>query len=333
MPARPALLARTRLPLAPLRRLLSRKAVALPLAVVLLAAVAFAGYGAWTRSRPVHYARGGDQFAVVTDATPTPPSATSSAAPRATASPTASAAARTPGTQAISPQAAPTVEPVGSAATTAPAAPRVKGVAVPRVGRYALQVEGSEKVDFGPVSFCSQSLPKSTDLVVSKAAGEGPTSYDFDLPYFPGQAGKHDERHLYRYTKDAVFLDYEIATVTCQGVRQSSDTDYSPPQARVRLPLSVGRSWTTSGGDADRTDSTSNKVVRTETLTVRGVRVPTYVIETTTSFTGSESGSRTQTWWYAPRRAMPLKWSEHIDGRRSGAAYSEDVTVTVVSGP
>ena len=303
---------------------LLRPRVLVPVLIVTLVLSAFLGYGVWTRSRPVHYARGGDAFAIVPTASPTAPSTSPTKPPEITEPQTG-----------VLPSAS-AASPVGTAApaTGEPVVPRTgSSLPLPRVGRYALRVEGSEKVDFGPVSFCSQKLPESTSLVVSKAAGESATSYDFDVPYFPGSTGKHDERHVYRYTTAGVFLDYEIATVTCQGVRQSSDTSFSPPQLRVRPSLAVGATWTNHGGDSDRTESSSSRVTRAETLTIAGHRVPTYVIETTTSFTGSESGSRTQTWWWSPAWAMPVKWSEHIDGHRSGAAYSEDVTVTVTSRP
>lgn len=304
---------------------LTRKRFVLPVALVVAAVAAFEGYAAYTRSKPVEYARGGSQFAPTVE--PTSATTAPSSGPSATASPVPSSTAKA-------------AAPAGPRSRAAPAAVRgtqapavVAGVVVPRAGTYQLAVSGSEKVDFGPVSFCSQALPRSTTLVVSKASGESPTSYDFDVRYFPSEAGKHDERHLYRYTAGEVLLDYEIATVTCQGVRQSSDTDYAPPQLRAKLPLKAGASWTSKGGDADRTETSSSTVTRAETLLVHGEQVPTYVIETSTTFTGSESGSRTQTWWYAPSWAMPVKWSEHIDGGRSGASYREDVTVTVTSRP
>lgn len=307
------------------RRTLARPVVALPLVAVLLSVAALAGYGAWTRSRPVHYARGGSDFAVVP-----------SASPSASAAPAPPSAVRA--TPAATPSAVPasgavaTAAPHPSSAGQQPAIKGSNGLVLPRTGRYGLRVEGSETVDFGPVSFCSQDLPSTSSLVVSKAQGEGPTSYNFDLPYFE-ESGKHDERDVYRYTPAGVFLDYEVATVTCQGIRQSSDTTYSPPPLRVRLPLAVGTRWTSTGGDADRTEHSTISVVRTETLSVQGTKVLTYVLETATDFSGSETGSRSQTWWYAPSWAMPVKWSERIDGSRSGAAYREDVTVTVTSRP
>lgn len=314
--------------------LLRKPAVAV-LSALLLAVAAFEGYGAWTRSKPVDYARGGQAFAVA----PTP-TAAALPSPTPTAGPTPSATATPTRGAAPSPQATA----VGAGVTTSPSAPSTgptatatrsvpEPLAVPRTGAYQLAVDGSEKVKFGVVSFCQQRLPTRTQLVVSRAAGETATSYDFDLRYFPGKAGQHDERHLYRYTRAGTYLDYEIATVTCQGVRQSSDTSFAPPQLRARLPLAVGASWTNKGGDSDRTESATSKVVRTETLTVGAERVPTWVIETSTTFTGSESGSRTQTWWYSPAWAMPVKWTEQISGQRGGASYSEDVTVTVTSRP
>lgn len=319
---------------------LTRKSVVIPVAVVVAAFAAFEGYGAYTRSTPVDYSRGGQAFAAPTptpgQALPGPPTATGTSSTPAGPSPSTSPS---PDQSAASLVDSPTPHPTFTATATqttaaAGSAPvQASSVAVPRTGTYQLTVDGSEKVKFGAVGFCNQSLPSRTTLVVAKAAGESPTSYDFDLRYFPGQAGQHDERHIYRYTKAATFLDYEIATVTCQGVRQTSETSYSPPQLRAALPLTVGDSWSSKGGDSARTETSSSKVLRTESVLVAGVAVPTYVIATTTSFSGSESGSRSQTWWYSPSWAMPVKWTEQIDGHRSGADYSENVTVAVTARP
>lgn len=310
-----------------------RKAVAVPLVTVLVAVAAFEGYGLYTRSRPVEYSRGGDFAAAAT------PSVQPSTAPVGTPGQTTTPGASASTLPSASPHALPrtdgTTAPVVSGSGPEPVSPpsRAAHVVVPRTGSYELAVTGSEKVQFGPVSFCNQTLPSSTHLVVSKAAGESATSYDFDVPYFPGQTGQHDERHIYRFTPKAVFLDYEIATVTCQGVRQSSATSFAPPQLRAELPLVVGARWHNHGGGSSRTEDSDSTVTRTETLTVAGQHVLTYVIDMTTSFTGDETGTRHQTWWYAPTWAMPVKWTEKQSGSRSGASYSGDLAVLVLSRP
>jgi hypothetical protein len=309
---------------------LTRKRVWVPVVVLAVAVAGFEGYGAYTRSQPVDYSRGGGEFAALPSTTPT---AGTSEVPGATATPTVGAGSTPTSVPLVGGTSAPTVA-ATTGPTVAPAATRVAStVGVPAVGTYPLAVQGSEKVQFGPVSFCDQTLPSSTHLVVKKAAGESATSYDFDVPFFPSSTGRHDERHIYRYTATAVFLDYEIATVTCQGVRQSSETSFAPEQKRVAIPLKVGASWHNHGGSSDRTEDATTKVLRTETLTIHGERVLTYVIETTTSFTGGESGTRDQTWWYAPSWAMPVKWHEKQSGHRSGASYSGDITATVLARP
>ena len=96
------------------------------------------------------------------------------------------------------------------------------GPALPATGTYQLAVDGGEHVKFGPFSACSNTFPKQSSLVIQPASGEPSGSYDFDLRFYPNNANKHDERHIYRYTNDSVFLSYEQATVTCGGVKQSS---------------------------------------------------------------------------------------------------------------
>jgi hypothetical protein len=310
---------------------------ALVLVVLGVLVAAFETYAWTTRQGGPHLRRGGSAFAVVPSASPVaadPATTAAGAEPSGSASPAAAATVRP------SPVASSALSGTSGAAGTGAsdrhavsAAPAGGAPVTPRPGSYRLAVDGKEKVDFGPVSFCSRALPTETALVVSPAQGETAGSFDFDIRYFPGSAGQHDERHIYRYAAETVDLTYENATVTCGGVQQTSQVDYSPPQIRVQLPLRVGAGWSSTGGDSSRTEAAQSKVLRVENVAVAGTAVKTYVIETRVDVTGSETGSRLQRWWYAPSLALPVKWFEHIDGSRSGATYSEDATITVVGLP
>jgi hypothetical protein len=196
-----------------------------------------------------------------------------------------------------------------------------------------LAVSGSEHVRFGPFSACTNTFPTRSELAVQPASGEPSGSYDFDLRFYPNSPNRHDERHIYRYTSAGAFLSFEQATVTCSGVKQSSSVSYRPAQQRAPQPLGVGTTWRDHGGDNARTETGSGKVVGTENLTVGGRTYRTYVIDTHLQMSGSETGTRDQRWWYSPDLGMPLKWHEVLSGKRSGASYSEDVTVTVVGTP
>ncbi len=329
--------------------------------VLALGATAFVGYGAWTRRGDVAPSRGGQAFLadpqVATQAPPAP-AAVSAAAAKPASRPTAvptlapSSGAASSAIPVAGPSARPTpfaragtpaprqtgasIERAPSVATSRPDAKPHKAAAArafPVAGSYGLEVAGSENVKFGPFSFCGREFPVETKLVVAPAEGEPAGSYNFDVRLFPDAAGQHDERHIYRYGRAGVTQNFESATVTCSGVRQSSEVSYVPVQARVKFPLKVGTTWAGKGGDAERTESYTTEVTGTEALTLGGREVEAYVVETTSEFTGSEKGTRVQRWWYAPAFAMPLRWSDHTEGSRAGATYTNDLTVSVTSVP
>ena len=310
---------------------------AVPIVVVALLVVAVVGYGAWTRRGETTYARGGAFAALQPDPSASADAPSSTATPGAAAatggpSPAASAAAVPPGSASEAPVSAPVTSRAPEPGRTAAPATRAAFV-VPRTGTYGVRVSGREKVDFGPVSFCDRALPAASEWVVTRPQGEGAGAFTVDHRFYPGQADQHDERHIYRATPGGVLLSFEQATVTCSGVRQATDVDYDPEVLRVQLPLRVGATWTSRGGDAERTESGSSRVLRTEDLRVGSRSYRTWVVETAIEFSGDESGSRTTRWWFAPELGLPLQVYERTEAGRSGASYVAEQTTTVTSLP
>ncbi|HJP66895.1 MAG TPA: hypothetical protein VKA30_11410 [Actinomycetota bacterium] len=297
-------------------RILTAKWVVIPVTVVTVLALAFVSYGFATRLAPTKFSRGGPVFRAGT-VTPGP----STTRTKANGGSTVRRGTPDP------PRATKTK--AGSKGTGAAAGPATAGSALaqPAVGVYRITMSGTESVRFGPLSICNRRLPTATQLSVEHAQGESVTSYAFDLPI----SGDHTERHLYRYDGNRLYLDFEGARVTCAGVAQTSEISFSPPELRVVAPLKVGAEWSGASGDADRTEHYRATVLQTETLSVAGRSVPTFVIETRIDLTGSESGHRLQRWWYAPSLGMPVRWYEEISASRSGATYSERATFAVAS--
>ncbi len=307
----------------PLLRGLTAKWITVPVVIITTLAIAFVGYGAITRLSPTRFSRGGPVFQAGA-ASPSAPGVASGSAGSRPFGRTANAAVPKP------PRAARTGasrDRSGGSGGSIPGASSF--LPLPATGVYEVHMDGTESVHFGPFSVCSRRLPASAPLDVSKAQGETPTSYVFDLAI----SGNHTERHIYRYDGNRMFLDFEGARVTCAGVSQTTEISFSPPELRVIAPLKVGASWSGRSGNADRTESYRATVLRTESVTVAGRVVPTYVIETDIDMTGKESGHRLQRWWYAPSLGMSVRWYEQIDASRSGATYSEQATFTVVSLP
>lgn len=311
-----------------------------PLLVMALLVAVFIGYGAWTRSRPTHYSRGGAFQAVnglgampVASATARPPAgglpgggkgaAGAAGAPQ----PSSSAAA------GASPSGSSGIGTTRSNGSRSAAARTGRMVTQPAIGTYELSVSGSEHVKFGPFSACTNTFPASSALVVSHAAGEPGSSYDFDQSFYADSPNRHDERHIYRYAANSVALTFEEATVTCSGIKQSTTVNYRPTQTRVLLPLTIGATWHTTGGDSGRTEAVSAKIIGTDRLTLGRTSYLVYVIDSHVTMSGSESGTRDQRWWWSPTLGIQLKWSEALSGSRSGATYSADYTCTVTSLP
>ena len=69
-------------------------------------------------------------------------------------------------------------------------------------------------------------------------------------------------------------------------------------------------------------DANHIEILDLATLTVAGTGYQVYVITTHVNMTGSESGTRDQTWWWSPALGMPLQWHEGLSGSRSGASYT-----------
>lgn len=333
-----------------------------PLLVIALLAVTFEGYGYYTRHQKTTYSRGGafggvdpvntvnttkrstgkhasgnkpagttsvvsggkEVSTLKTGGGPSRLHSTSPVVNETSHSGGASSPVSVPST-ASSHQPARSTSPAHTA--TAPA------LSPPAPGIYSLAVTGSETAKFGPISACHNQFPSRATLDIHHATGESQTSYDFDMRMYPGSPNRHDERHIYKYGKNSMTLSYEQETVTCTGIKQSTAVSYSPGQIRVDGPLRVGSRWHNHGGGSSRVETGTSTVARKGQIKIEGKNYLVYEIVTKLQMTGSETGERDQTWWYSPDLGIPLKFSETLHGKRSGASYSESYSASVISLP
>src|SRR6476469_2713740 len=135
-------------------RVVSSAWVLSPFLVFALLIGTFFAYGAYTRSQPTHYARGGDDFAAVVPDSPSPsPVARNKkhqAQPKTAAGMHDAAVVTTGGTS--------TSHTAGQSSTgghTSTPTTTSTGVVYPAAGTYQLQVDGQEHVKFGPFSACT----------------------------------------------------------------------------------------------------------------------------------------------------------------------------------
>lgn len=101
------------------------------------------------------------------------------------------------------------------------------------------------------------------------------------------------------------------------------------PVLAIPAPAPVGREWSWQSPTVDgrTTVSSSFRVARTETVTVGGEAVPTWVVEATITTTGDVVSTGRQTFWFSERHRLIVQLQEVTDGRVAGAiAFRSETT-------
>ena len=198
------------------------------------------------------------------------------------------------------------------------------GSAGPAVGTYRFAATGGEHVKLGSLPACSWPVRDVTLTV-----GADPSGSVFDLTLGAGRI----ERAIYTYSRDRITLDFSASTVTCFGVRTTTQDDYQPPAVRYRLPPVVGQRWSTTAVTQDRTEKATVTVLRRERVTVPAGTFDAYVFDVTGSFNGSQSGTFHSVEWFVPSLKTWVKTTQSTRATRSGATFTSDYTLSLVSGP
>jgi hypothetical protein len=197
-------------------------------------------------------------------------------------------------------------------------------VATPKAGSYSYRATGEESVEFGPASACSWKV-EQVDMVAKHDA----SGVVMDWAISPN----HQERTIYSYRPDGAYTTYMGVALTCMGIRETSEDHFSPPLLRMRLPLRVGDSWSTTARSESRTETTQIRVVRMETITVPAGQFETYVLEVHAEFTDGTTGSYTGTLWISPSLGFAVREDLHVNAKQSGVALKSDLELQLASFP
>lgn len=123
--------------------------------------------------------------------------------------------------------------------------------------------------------------------------------------------------------------------VRLQITNAAFDKAFEPEPAAllVPVPATVGRtwSWTATSTDGKTTVRQSSEVVRTETVTIGGTKVPCQVVQTTLRLTGDITYTGEITTWYAESLHLGVKERSKGNGSAGGFVFSNDVTSTARS--
>jgi hypothetical protein len=177
---------------------------------------------------------------------------------------------------------------------------------VPREGVYTYRQSGSERGGVGPVSI-RRGLPGEARYVVTASAG----GFQEQLSL----SEQHIEGVRFRVTPEGSRATWRRTDVTFVGVGRDDRRELRPPPLHLPRRLPVGRTWSGRYTAGALPVSYRGEVVRREAVEVEGARLASVVVRTTSETGGAHPGTRTDTFWWSPRLALPLRWSIDMDIR------------------
>lgn len=180
---------------------------------------------------------------------------------------------------------------------------------IPAPGVYTYRQSGSERGGVGPAHI-SRGLPDEARYVVTAAAGGYAAQLSMSEEHIEGvtlKVGATGSREVARRTK-----------VTFLGFGRDDRRALRPPPLWLPARLTAGRTWSGTYTAGDLPVTYRSRVLRRDAVEVDGRRWAVWVVRSESRTGGIHPGDRTETWWWSPRLALPLRWD--IDMRIGGPA-------------
>lgn len=292
-----------------------RKLLAASVALVLFAVGAFAAYGWWTRRGTPKFSRGG----IWGQPSPT---GLASSIPADSPGPEATPVASGPtGATTSSPTSR---KLTGQSPTAVASGPTPHAIGPPKSGVYNYQGEGHESGQVGPATACSWNVDK-----VSLTVKQDPAGLVMDWAFTPN----HQQRNILSWRADGAYLTYYGMAVTCMGMRETSEDNYSPPQMWYRFPLKVGDTWEVDSSTENRTEHMVVSVKSAQKVTVPAGEFDTLLIERKVTISGGQSGTYQITHWFAPSLRVSVKEIFRMSAKQGSQSIDSDFSFQLTSLP
>lgn len=177
---------------------------------------------------------------------------------------------------------------------------------VPRQGVYTYRQSGSERGGAGPVSL-RRGLPSEAQYVIT------PTKDGFQEQLSLSE--QHIEAVRFRIRPEGTRAVWRRTDVTFVGIGRDDRRELRPPPLHLARGLKVGLTWAGRYMAGALPVTYRSEVLRREAVEVGETRVATFVVRATSETGGAHPGTRTDTFWWSPRFALPVRWSIDMDIR------------------
>jgi hypothetical protein len=196
----------------------------------------------------------------------------------------------------------------------------VGAAGVPRPGVYAYAVRGWECAGVGPLCV-RRALPATAYLVVTRRGAT--LQLELELSAEHREAVRYDVRPGGRYET------WQDTFISFAGVAQEDSHPTRPATLALPADLRVGRTWTQRFHVESLPVTSTNRILRSERVTVNGRALDAVVVASDSITGGAHPGTERDVTWHAP--ALGLDVRETISRRIGGTfPYRLEATATLV---
>lgn len=178
---------------------------------------------------------------------------------------------------------------------------------LPKQGVYRYAVTGREKITRGVA--IERTLPTAAPALVRHR----PDGYEIETRY----SDQHIEMSRYAIEPDGAYVTFAVTTIAAGPIKTVRERAWSPKL--LRMPPASDAATDTWGGDFTAGDlklSVKSRRLPNESITVGATAVPVQVVESVQAITGEYTGDRTETFWYAPKLGVIVRYK--IDSSLKG---------------
>jgi hypothetical protein len=181
-----------------------------------------------------------------------------------------------------------------------------RGAGVPSPGVYTYRQRGTERGGAGPLGV-SRDLPSEARYVITLTRDGYLEELDLSQ--------EHVEAVRLRMTPAGSRAVWRRTKVTFVGLGRDDRRELRPPPLHLPRDLAVGRRWSGRYTAGELPVAFRSEVLRREPVEVAGRDLPAVVVRTIGDTGGVHPGTRTDTIWWSPALALPLRWTIDMEIR------------------
>jgi hypothetical protein len=194
-------------------------------------------------------------------------------------------------------------------------------VVVPTYGSYSYATSGSEKTSFPGTS---RNFPSTTSIKIAKAGGCATRTWR-PIP-------QHKEvQTLCPKGSNTLLLKSDQQRISFYGVSTNQKLVCGSKAVVYSTQLRAGDTWKFVCKSAQTTAHQVAEAIGFGHLTVAGKSVRVLHVHVTTTVTGSESGTSTQDYWYAPSLGLLVKNTGKVNAKQGNVVYTENYSLQLDS--